>query len=345
MFRPTTLDELTGCEDEKKIIRVSCEASVQKNEAFPHLLIYGPSGLGKTTIASLVARERGGPFKEYLSNVFCTKKDIQNLLAELNFDGYDDDGNIIGEIHPTTIFLDEVHQLSKKIQESLFQAMEDFKFTTEEFNPLNGKKEKTSLWCPKFTLIGATTKPGLLDKAFLDRFKIIFNLKTYTQDEIVEILSVYAGAKGIGIDLEAAHSIAEKSRGVARKSINFIERCFDTSIYLKSAKITKKVVEETFKLLSIDDQGLEDIDLQILKYLYEIYPNRIGIGRLAAVTNVTDTLLSEIIEPYLMRINFIHVTPSGRIISEKGMQYLEKNNLNKEDKIIKTTTLKRVTNV
>lgn len=332
--RPKNLDELVGCSNIKTAVRVALAASLSQNKEFPHTLVYGGPGLGKTTIANIIAKERGTDCKILLSDVIKKKSDVQTLLSSLNSDGYDEDGNVIGQIKPTVIFLDEIHQLSKDTQEAFFQAMEDNVFTASEKNRVNGKEEKVVFWVPKFTLIGATTRPGELDQPFIERFKLVFTLKLYSDEEIVQIVRRYCSIKLVHITDEAALEIAKRSRGVARKSINFIERCIDTSIFLypgqEQKSITADVVKRTFDILSIDQNGLEELDLQILQYLYKIYPQKVGIARLAGVMNITESALKEIVEPYLLRQGLIEATPSGRIISESGMEYLEKNKIVKK---------------
>lgn len=328
--RPKNLEELIGCNDIKSAVKIALVASKSKNEEFPHTLIYGGPGLGKSTLSNIIARERGGDFKSFLSEVFKKKDDVRNLLASLNSEGYDEDGNIIGPIKPTTVFLDEIHQLSKKVQEGFFQAMEDLVYTFSDKNKYNGKEEKVTFWVPRFTLIGATTKPGELEQPFIDRFKLTFTLRLYSNQEICEIIDRYCKSKLITIEDEAIVKIANRSRGVARKCINFIERCVDTSVFIDGVdniRITPLIVEETFKILNIDPNGLDLLDLQILQYLYKIYPQKVGIARIAGIVNISEIALKEIVEPYLLRQGFIEATPSGRIISEDGMNYLEKNNL------------------
>ncbi len=305
-------------------------ASKAQNQEFPHTLIYGGSGLGKTTLSNIIAKERGTDFKVFLSEIFKKKEDVRNLFASLNSDGYDEDGNAIGELKPSVIFLDEIHQLNKQVQEGFFQAMEDLIYTSSEKNRFNGKEDKVTFWVPKFTLIGATTKPGSLEQPFINRFRLVFTLKLYSTEEICQIIDRYCKSRLIKIDNDAIASIANRSRGVARKCINFVERCIDTSIYLNgidNINITSKVVEETFKILNIDENGLDLLDLQVLQYLYKVYPQKVGIARIAGIVNITEIALKEIVEPYLLRQGFIEATPGGRIISEAGMNYLERNKL------------------
>lgn len=328
LFRPETLDELIGCSNIKTAIRVSLVSAIKQNREFPHTLIYGGPGLGKTTISNIIAKESGSDFKVLISDVIKKKTDVQTLLSSLNSEGYDEDGNIVGMIKPTVLFLDEIHQLNRDCQEAFFQAMEDNVFTATGHNRVNGKEEKIVYWVPRFTLIGATTRAGQLDQPFIERFKLIFTLNLYSNEEIGLIIKRYCLIKQVQITDEAIVEIAVRSRGVARKCINFIERCIDTSIFISpgdtSRLINKDVVQKSFEILGIDSSGLEQLDIQILLYLYKIYPQKVGVARLAGILNITETALKEIIEPYLLRQGLIEATPSGRIISESGMEYLER---------------------
>ncbi len=324
-YRPSSLKDMIGFSNIKELISISLQASIERNVSFPHTLINGAPGLGKSNLANVIAKERGSAFKVYLSNVFRKREDIQNLMAGLDSSGYDDDGNIIGKINPTIIFLDEIHQLTVAVQESLFQAMEENLLTIIRKHPVTKKIERSISWVPLFTLIGATTRAGKLDKAFIDRFKLNFNLVPYTDEEILLILKNYCAATDIRSDEPSLVNIAKRSRGVARIAINFLERVRDCAISSKSEIITDEIVEKTFNLLAVDGNGLDSLDVAVLNYLYKAYPNKVGLGRLAGAVSIPEEVLLEIIEPYLLRQGFVYTTPSGRIISEKGMEYCLRN--------------------
>jgi Holliday junction DNA helicase RuvB len=208
--------------------------------------------------------------------------------------------------------------------------MEDYTYSATERDKYNGKEKKVVFWVPRFTLIGATTRPGNLDLAFVERFKLRFTLNLYNNAEISLIIRKYCISKKLNITEDAIVEIVNRSRGVPRKCINFVERCVDTSIYLKVAIINKTVVDKTFEILSIDPNGLEELDIKVLEYLYKVYPQKIGIARLASIINVTENALKEIVEPYLLRQGYIEATPGGRMISNDGMEYLERYNIVKK---------------
>lgn len=323
IYRPTSLSDIVGCDNVKEIIRREAQAAKIRNTSFPHMLISAGPGLGKTTISNVIATEMGTKFESYLSNVMSTKDDIQSLLHKIAIDstGYDKDGNIIDKINPPVIFLDEIHQMKRNVQEAFFQAMEDFIFTVNVKDPYSGENRKKIYWVPRFTLIGATTRAGDLDGPFRERFKLFASLNLYTDNEIMEIIIRFCRKNELDYTDEAISLIAKRCRGIARKAVNFIERTITTLVILNKKKITKEVVEETFALLGIDDCGLDEIDIKTLKYLYTIYPQKIGVLRLASILNVTENILKDVIEPYLLRIGLIEATPSGRIISDAGREY------------------------
>jgi Holliday junction DNA helicase RuvB len=330
LHRPATFEDIVGCESIKEMIKREAFSAQARNQQFPHMLVYGGPGLGKTTIASLVASQMGDvEFKTFLSNVFRTKEDVKQMLSELNYsEGYDErSGNIIGKIKPTVVFLDEIHQIKRNVQEAFFQAMEDFVFTAEEKDRWSSTNKKRVYWVPRFTLIGATTQAGDLDGPFRERFGIQISLDFYSTEEICEILRRYCKRNEIKFTEKGLINIAKRSRGTARRAINYLDRSLTTLIILKANTIDEDIAEETFNLLGIDNIGLDSLDMRLLKYLYSIYPQKIGINRLSSVLNVADNILKDITEPYLLRSGLIDATPGGRMISELGMRYCEDNNL------------------
>lgn len=348
--RPKNLDQVVGNDHIKSAIRVSIGAAKHKNDAFPHTILYGPPGTGKTTLASIIGNEMGGGVKTYLANVFTSRRDVQNLLNELNFENHENNPDpdkfepiLTGPIKPTIVFLDEVHQLPKKVQECFFQAMEDNKFTVDEPDLQSGKRKKTVYWVPKFTLIGATTKPGSLDKAFLERFKLTFTLNPYSEDELARMVSAACERNEIKIQQSAVREIAQRARGIARKALNFVERAYDTALHLEREVIDKRVTEKTFELLNIDGTGLESLDIQVLQYLYKIHPQKIGLDRLSGILNVTENVVKDVIEPYLMRQGLIQAAPKGRFITEKGIEYCAKHRLIPQEEDA-TRASRRITN-
>lgn len=355
IFRPSKLEDLIGCNNIKQTIRVALDASVARNDAFPHTLLYGGPGLGKTTISNIIAKERGGDFKIYLADVFRSREDVRNLMAQLNFDGHEDDPNqvegetpkfvLTGPIKPTVVFLDEIHKLRRDTQEAFFQAMEDNLFTLDSEDRMSGRRSKQLTWVPKFTLIGATTRAGDLDTAFIERFKLTLTLQLYTLEEIILIVKAHAAKYKLNITHDAVLSVAQRSRGIPRKAVNYLERARDMALYSASDVINKAIVEKSFEILQVDETGLEPLDAEVLRYLYSVYPRKVGVARLAGILNITENVLKEVVEPYLLRQGLIEATPSGRTITELGMVYCDKHGLVRKDKKSPTKLTRRITDV
>lgn len=327
ILRPQTLNEMSGCDALKKTIIVTLNSSRMRNDSFPHTLIYGGPGLGKTTLANIIANEMGGEFKYFLANSFKDRNDVQGLMAKLNSDGYDDNGQIVEKINPTIIFLDEIHQLKLRTQESFFEAMEDFRFTVTKEDPHSGEEIKQLFWVPKFTLIGATTRPGELDKPFMDRFKLSLTLTPYTEEQLAQIIDKALTTLEVPHDDVAVLEIAKRSKGVARKAVNYCERVRDVFYCYDEPIANKQIVEEAFQLIDVDPVGLEKMERDLLSYLYKIHPQKIGINRLSNILGVTDSLITDVAEPYLLKNDFIQATPGGRMITDKGIEYCERNKM------------------
>lgn len=326
IFRPEKLSEIIGNKSVVRTLQVSLDAAKQANKALPHILLFGGPGLGKTALSNAIANEMGVSFKTYLSNGFKNKEDVRLALLELNVDGYDPFGASVGIKKPSIMFLDEIHQLSTKVQEAFFQAMEENVYTADSIGQ-NGNKTQQRYWVPQFTLIGATSKAGDLDNAFVSRFQLTFSLNPYESDEIEKIIEDYAKRLLYAIADDAIKEIAKRSRGIARKALNFLARCEDTAKVFNKEIIDKEAVLKTFEFLQIDQGGLESLDRIVLAYLYKIYPQKIGTARLASTLNISENALKEIVEPYLMRIGFILIDIRGRQISESGRLYCEENGL------------------
>lgn len=327
ILRPKTLKEMSGCDSLKETINVMLMSSKMRNDSFPHTIIYGGPGLGKTTLANIIANEMGGSFKYYLSNAFKSRDDVQGLMSQLDGEGYDDQGKIVSEIKPTIIFLDEIHQLGLRTQESFFEAMEDFKFTITKEDPHSGEAIKQLYWVPRFTLIGATTRPGELDKPFMDRFKLSLTLVPYSEEQLGEIITKALDSLEVPHEMDAVVEIARRSKGVARKAVNYCERVRDVFYCSDEPILTKHIVEETFRLIDVDPVGLERIERELLMYLYKIHPQKIGVNRLSNIMGVTDTLITDVAEPFLLKNDFIQATPGGRMITEKGLAYCERTKM------------------
>lgn len=313
------LSEFVGNKDLINLLRVSVQAAKQRNQPLPHLLLKGPAGTGKTTLAEVIAREFGAKPLALTPNTAKKTEDLRKLFLQMPGDGYDNLGNVVGSINPQIIFVDEVHQLPLVAQENLGLAMQDWKIPVK----VNGKDAWE--WVPRFTLIGATTLPGKLSKPFLDRFKIQSEFETYTITEATQIAEVHAHRLGIGLETGVPEMIARRSRGVARLIVRFLERLSDGAIISNPGKtpfVSLEMANIIFKqLLKVDDRGLNKSDIKVLVQLASAN-EPLGIDALAAMTNEDKHNIQNAIEPYLVQEGLILRTKRGRVVTEEGRKYL-----------------------
>lgn len=329
--RPQTLKELHGQSHLKKQIELAVTAAKIKNEAVGHILLTGPAGCGKTTIANIIANERGVDFFSVIATAIKSENDLKEILAsQLNRDGYSEtDPEPINpkDIKPTVLFIDEIHNLPRKLYETLYTVLEDRIYWEEQENPWSGRKQKLKAWVPKFTLIGATTREGTLDKPFLDRFRYRWKLKRYTRGECVKFVLDTLKQNDIKIgDPQAAIDIARRSRGTARIAIQLTQQCVDLAVARRSSVLTSDMVNEYFDLAGIDWWGLGDIDRRLLIYLSST-TKPMGVAALGAFLEESKDSIEQHYEPFLVSEGYLGRTPRGRALTEKGMEYLEYNNL------------------
>jgi len=251
---------MIGQESTKRQIKIATDAAKQRNSAPPHMLFSGHPGCGKTSMAKEVANMLGTDFISVIPETLKDHKSIMDLIDSLNYIGYDEMGNRIGNIKPSVVFLDECHNLPMYGQEKLGIIMENFTFET-------GQKNKV-YWTPYFTVIGATTLAGELSHPFLERFKMSFFFEPYNKEESVLIVYIHANKMNIRITEKAARDIANRSRGVPRIIVRYLERCADMMHSIGGELVTSAVAVETFKSMCIDSNGYNKIELKILKTLY-----------------------------------------------------------------------------
>ncbi len=307
-LRPTTLKEFVGQDKLKENLKIFIEAAKNRGEALDHCLFYSPPGLGKTTLSNILAKEMGVNIKTTSGPVLARPGDLAAMLTtELS------EGDIL--------FIDEIHRLNPAVEEALYPAMEDFTFFINTGKGAGSTTLKLSV--PKFTLVGATTRSGLLTGPLRDRFGIVFNLGFYEIKEITDILARSAKLLNIEAEREGLEEIARRSRGTPRIANRLLRRVRDFAQVKGNGIITAEIATHAMEALDIDKEGLDTIDKKILSALIEKFDGGpVGIENLAiAVSQEVDTL-SDVIEPYLIKAGFITRTPRGRVASAKAYQHL-----------------------
>ena len=307
-LRPTTLKEFVGQDKLKENLKIFIEAAKNRGEALDHCLFYSPPGLGKTTLSNILAKEMGVNIKTTSGPVLARPGDLAAMLTtELS------EGDIL--------FIDEIHRLNPAVEEALYPAMEDFTFFINTGKGAGSTTLKLSV--PKFTLVGATTRSGLLTGPLRDRFGIVFNLGFYEIKEITDILARSARLLNIEAERTGLEEIARRSRGTPRIANRLLRRVRDFAQVKGNGIITAEIATHAMEALDIDKEGLDSIDKKILSALIEKFDGGpVGIENLAiAVSQEVDTL-SDVIEPYLIKAGFITRTPRGRVASAKAYQHL-----------------------
>jgi len=312
--------KIIGNEDIQQQMYVAVQSARAQNRSIPHMIFAGAAGCGKTTMAKRLAEIAQTDFIRLLPDAIKKMDDVYSLFEGLDHRGYDKLGNRIAQIKPAVVFIDEIHNLKILPQEWLGVAMENFALEA---------KDGKYYWLPYFTLVGATTNDGLLSKPFLDRFKMRFIFKQYSFDQSIQIALVHAERLAVAIMGDAAEAIAKRGRGVPRIIVGYLERCRDTAIVHGEKVITKEVVEDTFKLLGVDDTGLRETEIRLLRALYNA-GMPVGVENLSIIINEAPKTIVSAIEPYLIQRGLIIRSGQGRILTEKGREYLEVRELGKE---------------
>lgn len=294
-LRPGRLTEFVGQQQTKQILRVAIEGATKRNEPLRHVLLCGPAGLGKTTLAEIIAKEMGAPIK-IASGALMQKRDLSLALLSMK---------------PKQIFfVDEIHRLPAAMGEILYPAMDRFRIDI----PVGpGAQIKVS----PFTLVGATTRPDLLAAPFRDRFGLIIRLSAYTDQEIAEIVLRAARILGMNLEPSGAAEIARRSRGVPRIANNLLLHLRDCA---GGQEITRTMAQEALNVLGIDQRGLDEIDRQLLQALSQT--NTLGLSSLAARTGEEKTIIEQVHEPHLLRLGLIARTARGRVLTPEGREHL-----------------------
>ncbi len=305
-LRPKVLSEYIGQQKAKENLKVFIEAAKQRGESLDHVLLYGPPGLGKTTLAGVIANEMGVNLRITSGPAIEKQGDLAALLTNL---GQDD-----------ILFVDEIHRLSRSVEEILYPAMEDYALDIIIGKGPSARSIRLDL--PRFTLIGATTKAGALAAPLRDRFGVISRLEIYTPEELATIITRSAGILGIEIDPKGAMEIASRSRGTPRIANRLLKRVRDFAQVMADGTITQEVADLALKRLEIDNLGLDANDKRMLMTVMEYYDGGpVGLDTLAATIGEESDTVEDVIEPYLMQIGFINRTPRGRMVTRKAYEH------------------------
>lgn len=308
-LRPRDFSGYIGQERLKKNLKLAIEAATKRSEPIDHVLLYGPPGLGKTTMAHVIANEMGANIRVTSGPAIERPGDLASLLTNLQ------DGDIL--------FIDEIHRLNRTVEEVLYPAMEDFKLDIILGKGPSARSLRLDL--PKFTVIGATTRTGSLAAPLRDRFGLLHRLEFYTDQEIEQILKRAAGILEIKLDLKAAKEIAQRSRLTPRIANRLLKRARDYADVNGDGIIDGKISKAALELLEIDEVGLDHADRRMLEAIIENFNGGpVGVDTLAALIADERATIEDFYEPYLMQIGFLERTPRGRRVTQKAYKHLGK---------------------
>jgi holliday junction DNA helicase RuvB len=305
-LRPKNLDDFVGQDRLKEQLQIAIEAAKRRGEAMDHVLLYGPPGLGKTTLANIVANELGSSFDQTAGPILQKKLDLTGLLSQIR--------------DKQVFFIDEIHRLLPDVEEMLYSALEDFR--VDVLIGTGPGARSHALPIPQFTCVGATTRQGLLTAPLRARFGIPLRLNPYDVGDLLRIVERSASLLNMNVDAEGAREIAQRSRGTPRIANRLLRRVRDYAEVKHDGLVNKQVAKSALDLLEVDQYGLDEIDQKIMLTVIEkFHGGPVGVNTIAAAIDEESSTIEEVYEPYLMQLGFLNRTPRGRVAMPRAYEH------------------------